>query len=188
MNRGILAITTCAALVTSASVAGARPSSSGTFTEFGIGATAFLGPNADYAAVGPGFHVRIGHDMFSWLSLAGRLGASTHEATVPPPPEGEYFQLYTAGGDARMSFSAGSFGLFVDGGLGLTYISSNILAKVGVLDPGERYTVHFEAGGGIEYQLQNRHYTFGLAGQWFMLPEFDASQGVSTRVYLRYTY
>jgi hypothetical protein len=188
VKRRILAITACAALLALAPVAEARPSSSGYVTEAGIGATAFIGPNAGYSAIGPGFHLRVGYDLFSWFTVGGHLGASTHQATVPPPPEGEYYQLYTAAADARLSASAGRFGLFVDGGLGLAYISSNVLGKVGILDPGQRVTVQFEAGGGIEYQLQNRHYAFGLAGQWFLLPEFDATQGVATRLYLRYTY
>lgn len=188
MKRGILAITACATLAAGASAATARPSSTGWVTEAGAGATAIIGPNADYTAIGPGFHLRIGYDLFPWFTVGGHLGASTHEATVPPPPEGEYYQLYNAGADGRLSVSTGRFGLFADGGIGLAHISSNILGKVGILDPGERFTLQFEAGGGIEYQLQNRHYAFGLAGQWFMLPEFDASQGVTTRLYLRYTY
>ena len=42
---------------------------------------------------GPGLDVRLGRDLFSWLSLGISLAASSHEATVPAPPEGEWFQL-----------------------------------------------------------------------------------------------
>ena len=71
---------------------------------------------------------------------------------------------------------------------GLTLISTNVLAKVMILDPGEEFTLFFAAGGGVEYQLQNRHYALGVAGGWHTLPEFDQTQGVSGRAYLRYTY
>ncbi|HUH04049.1 MAG TPA: hypothetical protein VML75_18760 [Kofleriaceae bacterium] len=73
--------------------AAAGPASSGIYTEAGIGATAFLGPNATYAAAGPSFDMRAGYDLFSWFSVGLRLSGSSHEATVPAPPEGEYFQI-----------------------------------------------------------------------------------------------
>lgn len=169
-------------------LAQARPASVGYYAEAGIGATALLGAGADYSRMGPGFEVRTGYDLFPWLSLGLHLGASTHEAVVPPPPEGEYFQLYSGAAEARVGTLIGRWGLFADGGLGLGMMSSNILARVAILEPGERFTVVYRAGGGIEYQLQNRHYAFGLAGQWLGMPAFDNTQGVAARLYLRYTY
>jgi hypothetical protein len=169
-------------------LAQARPASKGYYAEAGIGATGLLGAGADYSRIGPGFEVRTGYDLFPWLSVGLHLGASTHEAVVPPPPEGEYFQLYSAAADARVGTLIGRWGLFADGGVGLGMVSSNILARVAILEPGERFTLMYRAGGGIEHQLQNRHYAFGLAGQWLGMPGFDNTQGVATRVYLRYTY
>lgn len=166
----------------------AKPASSGVYTEAGVGATGFLADMAEYGAVGLGLDLRVGYDLFSWLSIGGRLNASTHEATVPPPPEGEYFQLYSACGDARLGFNYKGVGAFVDGGIGLAMVSSNVLAKVGVLDPGEKFAVTFYAGGGVEYQLMNRHYAFGLAGHYQLYPDFDAIQSVGVRLYMRYTY
>lgn len=168
--------------------ADSRPASKGIYTEAGLGATTFLGTAAGYAQPGPSLEARIGYDLFSWLSVGVHLQASSHEATVPPPPEDEYFQFYGASGDGRLGFRYRSIGAFVDGSLGMTMVSSNILAKVGILDPGETLAVMFRAGGGIEYQLQNRHYAFGLAGQWWLMPDFSALSGTTFRAYLRYTY
>jgi hypothetical protein len=165
-----------------------RPVSVGPYAEAGIGATSFLGEGADHAAIGPSFAVRLGYDVFSWFSLGIRVDASSHEATVPPPPEGEYFQLYTGAAEGRLGFSIGRVGVFADGGIGGALISTNVLQKVAVLDPGEELTIVFNAGGGLEYQLQNRHYAFGLAAHWTMLPAFDSLQSVTYRGYLRYTY
>lgn len=170
------------------STAHARPTSVGPYAEAGIGITTFLGTGADYSKLGPNFELRVGYEPFSWLSTGILLGGSTHEATVPPPPEGEYYQLYTALAEVRLGFSLGPFNLFTDGGIGLAIVSSNILSRVDILEPDESISFTLRAGGGIEYQLQNRHYAFGLAGQWMSVPGFDSLQGVSARAYLRYTY
>src|SRR5690606_38226590 len=147
-----------------------------------------LGEGDDYTAVGPLATLRAGTDVFSWLSVGGRLSLSSHEATVPAPPEGEYVQLYSGAGEARLSLPIGRVGLYADGALGLALISTDVLGKVGITDPGERYTVVFSAGGGLEYQLQNRHYALGVGGTWTSYPAFSALQIATARAYLRYTY
>src|SRR5215212_3106686 len=73
-----------------------RIASRGPFAEGGIGALVFLGSGGgDSAGVGPSFAIRAGYDVFSFFSVGVRVDMSMHEALVPPPPEGEYFQLYT---------------------------------------------------------------------------------------------
>lgn len=165
-----------------------RPASSGLYAEAGIGGAGFLGEAASYSKLGPAFSLRVGYDLFSWLSVGGHLAASTHEATVPPPPEGELYQLYTVAGDARLGFRVGRVAAYAQGGAGLGIISSNVLDKVGLVEPDERVTLIFAAGGGLEYQLQNRHYALGLSADWTLFPSFDAAQTLTARGYLRYTY
>ena len=166
----------------------ARPASTGFYTEGGLGAVVFLPPDGDNAAVGPALQVRVGRDLFSWVSLGGYVAVSSHEATVPPPPVGEWFQLYRACGDARIAGSFDRIGLFVEGGAGIAMISSNVLGRVMITDPGERFSIAFQAGAGIEYQLENRHYGVGLAADGFLLPQFAAITAIAGRLYLRYTY
>jgi len=168
--------------------ADARPASTGWFAEGGLGAVAFLPKASHDAALGPSLDVRVGRDLFSWLSVGITLAASSHEATVPPPPEGEWFQLYRAGGDARIRARLDRFTLFAEGGAGVAMISSNVLGKVMITDPGERFSIAFQAGGGAEYQLENRHYTVGLGADGFLLPQFAAIRAIDSRLYLRYTY
>lgn len=165
-----------------------RPASTGFYAEAGGGATGHLGAAQAWSAIGPTLELRLGYDLFSWLSVGTALVAASHEATVPPPPEGEWYQLYQGRADARLGFRVDALAFFAEGGAGAAYISSNILGKVMVLDPGERFTLALAGGGGLEYQLQNRHFAFGLAATYWMLPQFDALQGVSGRLYLRYTY
>jgi hypothetical protein len=156
-----------------------------------LGATVFIGSGSEFSGTGPSLALRGGYDVFSFFSLGLRADISMHSANVPPPPEGEYFQLYTGAAEARIGFNAWRLGLFADGSVGASYISTNVLEKVGVLDPGESFTLVFTAGGGVEYQLQNRHYAFGVAGMWSLYPEFGDSTplaAVTTRAYLRYTY
>ncbi len=175
-------------LVLAAGVADARPASTGWFVEGGAGAVAFLPKHSDDAAIGPGLDMRIGRDLFSWLSLGISLAASSHEATVPPPPKGEWFQLYRGGGDIRIGGRLDHIALFIEGGLGIGVISSNVLDKVMVTDPGENFSLAITGGAGFEYQLENRHYAFGLGIDAFLLTQFDAMKAIDTRLYLRYTY
>ena len=67
-------------------------------------------------------------------------------------------------------------------------ISSNVLGKVMITEPGENFSIAFHAGGGLEYQIENRHYAFGVAVDGFLLPQFDAIKALDSRLYLRYTY
>lgn len=165
-----------------------RTASVGMYAEGGIGATSFIGEARSYSRIGPAMSVRIGYDLFSWFSVGAYVAASTHEATVPPPPEGERYQLYSGLAEGRLGFRVGGFGAFACGGAGLAIISSNVLGRVGIVDPDEWYTVAFTAGGGLEYQLLNRHYAFGVDGVWTLLPQFAATQTVTAHAYLRYTY
>jgi hypothetical protein len=165
-----------------------RPRSVGFYAEAGLGAKAFLGEASEHSAIGPSASLHLGYDIFSWLSLGGRIEMSTHEATVPPPPEGEIYQLYGAAAEARLGIPVGPLALFADGALGMTLISTNVLERVMVLDPGEELTPYLSAGGGLEYQLQNRHYALGLAAAWTVMPAFDNSQSIAARASLRYTY
>jgi hypothetical protein len=176
------------AVLLAASTVHARPASRGWYAEGGFGAVAVLPKHRDDAAVGPAVNIRIGRDLFSWLSLGISLAASSHEATVPAPPEGEWFQLYRGGGDLRIGGRLDRIALFVEGGAGLAVISSNILDKVKVTDPGENFSIGFHGGAGFEYQLENRHYALGLGVDVFLLPQFDALKAIDSRVYLRYTY
>ncbi|MBK7538808.1 MAG: hypothetical protein IPI49_26280 [Myxococcales bacterium] len=166
----------------------ARPASTGTFVEAGVGATIYVGATSSYSGVGPTATVRIGRDLFSWLSVGGYLGASIHEATVPPPPQGEYYQLYRGGGDARLGGRFDRIALFVEGGAGLAMISTNVLGKVMVTEPGERFSLLVHGGAGAEYQIENRHYAFGLAVDGWLAAQFDGATAVESRLYLRYTY
>lgn len=189
----LIAATIAALLVLPATLGGAaaradRPAAKGFYAEAGMGATGHLGAARGWSTIGPTVGLRLGYDLFSWLSLGLATSAASHEATVPAPPVGEWYQLYQARADARLGVRIDAVALFAEGGAGAAYISSNVLGKVGVLDPGERFTLAVAGGGGLEYQLQNRHYAFGLAASYWMLPQFDALQGVEGRLYLRYTY
>ena len=158
----------------------------GLYAEADLGATGFLGTHADYAAIGPTAGVRLGVQLFSWLSVGGLVAMSTHEAILPPPPEGEQLQLYTAAGDARIALGGESLRFFAEGGLGFAAISTNVLDRVGVTAPDRRSSLAMHAGGGLDWHMKNRHYSIGLAGDWATMPDFDTAQTVSGRLYLRY--
>jgi hypothetical protein len=186
MTRVLLLAVALASLASGGSVADARPASSGFFAEGGLGAVAVV-PKRN-VALGPSMTLRLGRDLFPWLSLGVVLGASSHEATVPPPPEDEWFQLYRGAADLRISGLIGRIALFAEGGIGVGIMSSNVLEKVMIVEPGEWYSAMFHAGGGLEYQLENRHYSLGAAVDAYLIPQFDNIKAIDTRLYLRYTY
>ena len=165
-----------------------RAASTGFFAEGGVGAVNFLPSVRRDADMGPALNLRVGRDLFSFLSLGVYVAASSHEASLPPPPEAQWFQLYRGGADARLGGRIDRIALFVEGGIGATMISSNVLQKAMVTDPGERFSVTFHAGGGLEYQLENRHYGVGVAADAFLAPQFKNMKAVESRLYLRYTY
>ncbi len=167
--------------------ASAAKYSHGVYAEMDLGGTSFIGNASAYAAPGPNFGVRSGYDLFSWLSIGGVVDGSTHEATVPPPPEHEFFQMYHLAADGRITARVGRFALFGEGSLGAALISTNVLDKVAVTAPDTHTTVAFTGGGGIDYHTQNRHYSFGLAADWTVYPSFASAQSVTVRLYLRYT-
>jgi hypothetical protein len=165
-----------------------RIAASGFFAEGGLGAVAFLPKTSTDAAIGPALQIRIGYDLFSWFSVGIFAAASSHEATLPPPPEGQWFQLYRGGGDGRLGGRIERIAFFVEGGAGLAMISSNVLQKAMITDPGEKYSITFHGGGGLEYQLENRHYAIGLGIDAFLVPQFATMKAIDSRLYLRYTY
>jgi len=177
-----------ASLASTGVAAADRPAAVGWYAEGGLGATKFVGKVAKDADLGPALDLHVGRDLFSWLAVGVVVEASSHQATVPPPPVGEFFQLYRGAAEARLAGRLDRFGGFLEGGAGATMISSNILGQVKITDPGEHFSILFFAGAGIEYQLENRHYAVGLAGDGFLVPQFSAMRALDGRAFLRYTY
>ena len=165
-----------------------RPVSVGPYAQVSIGGKDTLGKTKSYAARGPSLRIQAGTDLFQWFSLGGRVELATHEATVPAPPEGEYMQFYDVAGEARLSANIWRIAVYAEGTLGYSAVSTNILEKVDILEPGERYSPTLGAGGGLEYQLQNRHYAFGVGGHWTLYTAFEAMQTASALAHMRYTY
>lgn len=159
----------------------------GVYSEADLGATLFLGSAGKSAAPGPSLGARIGYQPASWIGLGVLLSASVHEATVPPPPEDEFFQLYHMGMDLRFRVRAGRIGLFAEGSGGVAVISTNVLDSVGLTSSTRHLSPYLLAGGGVEYHTQNPRFGLGLAGDWAMYTDFSAMQTVSIRFYLRYT-
>jgi len=188
LAHAALVATASVALLAPTPAAADRPASTGIYTEAGIGGGGFLGDAASAANPGLAVGGRIGYDLFSWLSVGGVFTATTHEATVPPPPEDEFFQMYSVSAEGRLGFRVGWFAMYVAGGYGVGGISSNILGKVGITGTGERLSNVLHGSGGIEYQLQNRHYALGVDTTYQLWLNFEESQMLTVRAYLRYTY
>ena len=168
--------------------AGAEPKYAyGYYAEAGLGSGFFLGDAGKYIVPGPSFALRSGYDLFPWLSLGGRLSGGIHEGDVPPPPEEEYFQLLEGAAEGRLTLRIRRVAVFATGSLGFGYITTNLLDRVGVTKRDDYLSLAFGAGGGLDYHTRNRHFSFGLTGDYAVFPEFDGAQSVTVRLYLRYT-
>lgn len=160
--------------------------SHGYYAEAGGGATVFL-VGGEYIAPGPALQLRTGYEPWSWFGIGARLGLSTHEAVVPPPPEQEYVQFWEIAATGRLALRISRIGLFAEGGLGLAVVNTNVLDQVGVTRADEHLSPLFIAGGGLDYHTQNRHFSLGLGADWTTYPTFDAASAVTVRFFLRYT-
>lgn len=189
-RRALLAATSAIAVGAIANTAHAedRPVSVGPYAQVGIGGQKMVGKTKRRTNEGPTMALHVGTDLFSWLSVGGRLDLASHEVVLPRPPDGEYTQFYTGAGEARLSLAIGPVAAFAEGSLGYSMVSTNVLETVDILEPGERFSPSIGAGGGFEYQLQNRHYAFGLGGHWNMLTKFARMHTVNVAAHLRYTY
>jgi hypothetical protein len=186
--RLLYAIVVVALVLAASRLAAAEPKyAHGYYAEAGLGTGFFLGDAGKYIAPGPSFALRSGYDLWPWFSVGGRLSGGFHEGDVPPPPEEEYFQLLEAAGEARLTLRIRRVALFATGSLGFGYITTNILDRVGVTEPDSYLSPSFGVGGGIDYHTQNRHFSFGLTGDYAVYSSFDSAQGIAVRLYLRYT-
>lgn len=174
-------------LVLVLAAAGTAQAKGGFYSEADFGATLFLGDAADAAAPGPQLGARVGYGPWSWIHFGALASASVHEATVPPPPEGEYFQLYHLGGDLRLKLNVWRLGFFAEGSGGIAIVSTNILDRVDLTKPTRHYGPYIQAGGGWEYHTANPRFALGMAADYAIYPDFGAMQSLQVRVYLRYT-
>jgi hypothetical protein len=156
------------------------------FSEADLGGRFFLGDSGDNAAVGPAFGVTAGVQFAPWVHLGLALGASTHEATVPPPPDQEFFQVYTGAAELRLGFRAGQVGVFAQGRGGVAAINTNVLDGVGITTPEQHWGFFAGGGAGVLLHTGNPRFAFGLGGDWLMVPAFDGFQAVTVRLFLRY--
>ncbi len=169
-------------------LADSRPVSIGPYAQADMGAQQMVAKAARLSNTSPSFALHVGTDLFSWLSVGGRLDLASHEIILDGPPQGEFTQFYGGAGEARLSLSISRIAIYAEGSLGYSMVSTNLLETVNVLEPGERFSPTIGAGGGLEYQLQNRHYSLGVGGHWTAYPEFARISIVSAAAHLRYTY
>ena len=107
-------------------------------------------------------------------------------ATLGPQAKTVAFNRWVE--DARVGGRFDAIALFAEGGFGVSMMSSNVLDKVMITKPGKPFSATVHAGVGVEYQIWNRHYAFGLAVDGFLEPEFDGMKALDSRLYVRYTY
>lgn len=184
LAKPLVMVATVAMLATTAATAQAQ----GIFAEAGLGAQAFLGDGANYAAPGPSFGVRAGYAPTEWLAIGLYVSGSMHATTTPPPPEREFFQMYQLGSDVRLTLPIGKVGFFAEGTGGIAFINTNVLDQVGITLPYRHSGPFILVGGGIEYHTDNPRFAFGLAADYGMYPLFPSLFSIDMRFSVRYAW
>jgi hypothetical protein len=147
----------------------------------------FVGAAAKAAGPGAAFGVRLGYDLFRWLSLQGHLIGMSGEAKLAGPNEGQSFQTLVYGGEAHLQLQLRRFGLFAEAGAACAQIATNVLDQAQFTN-GNHFSLAVVAGGGLDYHTLNRHFSFGVGADYLWLANFDKSQAISVQAYLKYTH
>jgi hypothetical protein len=141
------------------------PRHHGVFVESGIGMLGHLGPLKNISPVSPAFSLKAGFEPLSFLLIfgEGELSIANTSYAQPPPPARTY-RLYAFGGGARLTLPfAQIFGAFVEGSLGLSRVSEDVLSVYGYRDAHE-LNPYFGGRLGVEWYPTNPHLALGLGG------------------------
>ena len=158
----------------------------GPFASGEVGALAYLGRAGKYTSPGVAFGVRLGYDLFRWLSLQGVVTASISNATTPPPTNGQDFELFLYAAVGRLQLQIRRFGLFAEGGAGVAQITSNVLDAPGVTN-GRSLSFTVVAGGGLDFHTLNRHFSLGVSADYLLFTQFTGGHAVDVWAFLKYT-
>ena len=159
----------------------------GLYTEGEVGAVTFFGPAGD--SVGPGFAIgtRVGYDVLRFLAVQAHALGSTHLTKADGHPEGDQLlQTYQGTVEVKLTLRFGQLSIFAEGGLGAARLSTNLLNQLGLA----RYRTGFTAGGGggVDYHSLSRHFSIGVRGEYYLLPDISSSKDLIATTYLRYTF
>lgn len=141
------------------------PHKYGFVLEGSLGALGYLGDMKHVSPTSPWFNARFGWEPFRWgmIFISGDIAfGSTEYANPPPPARG--FALYGFGGGLRFTWEfARWFGLYLQGELGGSLVSEDVLATYGYTDTD---ATHFYYGGmlGIEWYQVSSHYALVATG------------------------
>ncbi|HEY5447540.1 MAG TPA: hypothetical protein VIQ54_02280 [Polyangia bacterium] len=160
---------------------------SGFFTEGEFGVLWFGGNASDQIAPGFAVGARAGYDIFRFFALQIHLMGSTHQSQGDSPVAGQLLQVYQGTAEGKLTLRIVQFSFFAEGGLGLARMSSNLLYALG-LQEKYRTGFTFGGGGGVDYHFLSRHFSIGLRGGFYVLPEIKSSRDINTTMYLRYTF
>jgi hypothetical protein len=159
----------------------------GLYTEGEFGGLWFNGPAGKDVGAGFAVGARVGYDIFRFFAVQAHFAGSTHQTTGDSPVAGQLLQMYQATVEGKLTLRLVQLSFFVEGGLGLARMSSNLLFALGV-EPQYRTGLTMGGGGGVDYHFLSRHFSVGLRGGYYLLREVRDSRDGMVTTYLRYTF
>lgn len=163
---------------------------SGWLVEGWLGGRGFLGGLGEVAAPGVWANVGMGYEWFHWLSVRVAIEASFHETLGPGPPSPTAFELLGAVAALRAQLNlTASWALWGQGEVGLIMALGDVLRAYDFDQSGD-LSFQFGGSGGVDWHLDNRHMSIGLAGGLRLYPGLAGATesvglGVHGAVYIR---
>lgn len=158
----------------------------GFFVEGAVGPLIPVGPTSDVLSPGFGATARVGYEIRRWFALAAHAtgSVSRYDDGVL---DRELFQQFWYLGEARFGIPFRRFLIAVQGGAGVTQVSSNLLQIAEIAPDNRRFAFSYDASVAFDIHSLSRHFSGGLVATYFGVPAFDNAGAVTIGLYLRYT-
>lgn len=141
------------------------PRDYGFVVESSVGALGHLGALKTVSPTSPWFHLQLGWEPVRWAMLIAETDiAFGNTSYANPPPEPRGYVLYGFGGGVRFTLEPTDWlGIFVEGDIGVTQVSSDILATYGFADADD-LNPYFGGLLGFEWYQISPHYALVAKG------------------------
>lgn len=160
----------------------------GLFVDAGLGSFFVLGKGKSIEP-GVAFGARLGYDVFRLLALSVHAVGSTHRTDFGSAPQtGQLLQLYQTTAELKLTVPIGQVSIFVYGGAGFAFFSTNILGTKGLTKPDKTNSLMFDGGLGVDYHLLSRHFSFSLESAFVKVQDLKTTGGILAQAYVRYAF
>lgn len=160
--------------------------SRGFFAEGSTGALIPIGPTSNVLGAGFSLTARLGYEIRRWVALQ-----ATVTGTLSKYDDGvltdELLQQFFYTGEARFGIPIRRFLIAFQGGAGIYQLTNNLLQLPGIAQSNALIGFVYDGSLAFDVHSLNRHFSGGVVGTYYGMPDLDNSGAMAVQVYLRYT-